>query len=92
MAAIVKTEGVLGGKARLDGRRIAVLDIAERVLDHDQPPEHVVDQLDVTLAEVYAALAYYYENIDEMNAARNRRRERDERLQRESKAPETVKQ
>ena len=34
MVEIVKTEGVLGGKARLDGRRIAVFDIAERVLDH----------------------------------------------------------
>lgn len=92
MAEIVKTEGVLGGKARLDGRRIAVIDIAERVLDHDRTPEHVVDQLDITLAEVYAALAYYYEHIDEMNAARERRRERDERLRRESKAPETIEQ
>jgi uncharacterized protein (DUF433 family) len=92
MAEIVKTEGVLGGKARLDGRRIAVIDIAERVLDHNQAPEHVVDQLDVTLAEVYAALAYYYENIEEMNAARERRRELNEELKRNSKAPETVEQ
>jgi uncharacterized protein (DUF433 family) len=92
MAEIVKTEGVLGGKARLDGRRIAVIDIAERVLDHDQAPVHVVDQLDVTLAEVYAALAYYYENIEEMNAARERRRELNEELKRHSKAPETVEQ
>ena len=92
MADIVKTDGVLGGKARLDGRRIAVIDVAERVLDHGQAPEHVVDQLDVTLAEVYTALAYYYENIEEMNAIRERRRDLDERLERESKAPETVEQ
>lgn len=92
MAEIVKTEGVLGGKARLDGRRIAVIDIAERVLDHGQAPEHVADQLDVTPAEVYSALAYYYENIEEMNAARERRRELDKRLERDSKAPETIEQ
>ncbi|MGN8215207.1 DUF433 domain-containing protein [Halococcus sp. PRR34] len=92
MATIVKTEGVLGGKARLDGHRIAVIDVAERVLDHGQAPEHVVDQLDITLPEVYSALAYYYENIEEMNAVRERRRELNETLKRESKAPETVEQ
>ncbi len=92
MADIVKTDGVLGGKARLDGRRIAVIDIAERVLDHDQAPEHISDQLDVTLAEVYAALAYYYENIEEMNAIRKRQHELDEQLKRTSKAPETIEQ
>ena len=90
MADIVKTEGVLGGKARLDGRRIAVIDVAERVLDHGHAPEYVVDQLDVTPAEVYTALAYYYENIEEMNAIRERRHELDEELKRDSKAPETV--
>jgi len=90
MAEIVKTEGVLGGKARLNGRRIAVIDIAERVLDHDQAPETVIDQLDVTLAEVYTALAYSYENIDEMNAVRERQQELDEELRCRSKAPRTI--
>lgn len=72
MTEIVETEGVLGGKPRLDGTRISVLQIAERVLDLDQSPEHVADQLDISLGAVHAALAYYYEHIDEMRAERER--------------------
>jgi uncharacterized protein (DUF433 family) len=90
MTGIVKTDDVLGGNARLDGRRIAVVDVAERVLDYDHAPEHVADQLDIDVSEVYTALAYYYDNIGEMNAARERRHELDEILKDRSKAPEAV--
>ena len=90
MTGIVKTDDVLGGNARLDGRRIAVVDVAERVLDHDHAPEYVADQLDIEISAVYAALAYYYDNIEEMNAARERRRELDAVLKTRSKAPEAV--
>ena len=61
MADIVCTPGVLGGKARLEGRRISIIDIAERVLDHGQTPASVADQLDVSLAESHAALACDFE-------------------------------
>lgn len=33
-----------------------------------QSPALVADQLDVSLAEVYGALSYYYSNIDEIRA------------------------
>jgi len=89
MADIVSTEGVLGGNARLEGRRISVIGIAERVLDHGQTPEYVADQLDVSLAEIHAALAYYYRNLDEMDGDRERRCDLDDELQRRSKAPES---
>ena len=93
MAAIVNTEGVLGGKARLEGRRISVLQIAERALDLEQPPEQIADQLDVSLAEVHAALAYYYEHPDEMRRERDRRDELDRTIRDAAvEPPESVEQ
>lgn len=73
--SIVRTEDVLGGEPRLEGRRISVLQIAERVIDAGQSPEYIADQLDLSLGEVYHALAYYYDHIEEMNAIRERHRE-----------------
>jgi len=35
---IVATEDVLGGKPRLEGHRISVLQVAELVLDHGEDP------------------------------------------------------
>lgn len=61
MAEIVKTEGVLGGKARIDGRRVSIFGIAEMVIDYDHSPEEVAHELDISLSKVYAALSYYYE-------------------------------
>jgi uncharacterized protein (DUF433 family) len=80
MVDIVSTDGVLGGKPRLAGRRISVLQVAEMVLDDTLAPEAVADQLDCTLAEVHAALTYYYEHPAEMDELREHRTARDEAL------------
>lgn len=80
MANIVKTDGVLGGKARLEGRRISVLQITERVLELEQEPEFVADQLDISLGAVYSALAYYYEHPDEMREEQARLRKLESEL------------
>src|SRR4051812_24521092 len=60
---IVSTPGVCGGRPRIDGHRITVEDIA---IWHDRmgnsPDEIVSGHPSITLADVYAALAYYYEN------------------------------
>jgi hypothetical protein len=40
--------------------------VAARVIDGGQTPAHVADQLDITLAEVYEALSYYYAHIEEI--------------------------
>lgn len=92
MAEIVRTEDVLGGEPRLAGRRISVLQIADMVLDGGHSPEYVADQLDVALAEVHTALAYYYEHTDEMDELRERHRELEDRLRSESNAPGVVEQ
>lgn len=91
--AIVRTEGVLGGEPRLDGRRVTVLQVAERVVTHDRAPERVADQLDISIAEVHHALAYYYDHVDEMNEIRDRHRELEGELEEEATPPpETAEQ
>lgn len=92
MAEIVHTEGVLGGEPRLEGHRISVLQVADMVLDAGYSPEHVADQLGISLAEVHTALAYYYEHPEEMETLRERHRELDGELREQSVAPDGVEQ
>jgi uncharacterized protein (DUF433 family) len=85
---IVETEDTLGGKPRLEGRRISVLQIAEMYIDAGKSPEIIADQLDIGLDEVHEALAYYYKHPDEMNELREKKRELRERIKEKSNAPE----
>jgi uncharacterized protein (DUF433 family) len=65
---VVSDEGILGGEPRIGGTRVAVRHVATRVVDSGQSPPHVADQLDLSLAEVYGALSYYYDNLEEIEA------------------------
>lgn len=65
---ISRDEDVLGGEPRIEGTRIGVRHVATQVVDSGRSPAHVADQLDVSLADVYGALSYYYAHIDEMRA------------------------
>jgi uncharacterized protein (DUF433 family) len=85
---IVQTEDTLGGKPRLEGRRISVLHIAEMHIDGGMTPETVADQLEIGLDEVHEALAYYYRNINEMNELREEKRKLREKIKDESPLPE----
>ena len=66
---IVSTPGICGGRPRIDGHRIQVEDVA---IWHERmgmsPDEIVTEYPSITLAEVYAALAYYYENRERIDA------------------------
>jgi uncharacterized protein (DUF433 family) len=65
--AIVATPGTCGGKPRLDGTRIRVQDVAiwyER--QAMSPDEIVLGWPYLTLADVHAALAYYYSHRKEI--------------------------
>lgn len=84
---IVESEDVLSGKPRLEGRRISVLQIADRILIHDQAPEYVADQFDISLAEVHEVLAYYYRSIEEMTDIRGRHRELEAKLEEAATPP-----
>ena len=87
MVYIVRTEGVLGGKPCLDGRRISVLRVAELVLNAGRSPEDAADQLGISLAEVHAALAYYYEHPEEMHELRRERRDLEAELRETALSP-----
>ncbi len=66
---IVATPGTCGGRPRIDGHRIKVEDVA---IWHERmamsPDEIVSAHPSLTLSEVHAALAYYYENRDQIDA------------------------
>ena len=61
------TPGVAGGKPRIAGRRITVQNI---VIWHEwmnMSAEEIADEYDLPLANVYAALAYYYDHRSEID-------------------------
>ena len=66
---IVSTPGICGGRPRINGHRITVEDVAiwrERM--GLSPDEIVSAHPSITLSDVHAALAYYYENRAQVDA------------------------
>ena len=61
------TPGVAGGKPRIAGHRITVQNIAVWHERMGRSVDEIADEHDLTLAEVYAALAYYFEHRDEID-------------------------
>ena len=62
------TPEVRGGKPCIVGRRITVADVAIAYLRLGQSLEEVAAEYDLTLAEVYGAMSFYYDHkvaIDE---------------------------
>ena len=63
------TAGVCGGKPCVAGTRIRVYDIASLAQSGNSPDEILTHYSSLTLADVHAALAYYYDNRDEIEKA-----------------------
>jgi uncharacterized protein (DUF433 family) len=64
---IAKTPGVCGGRARVAGHRVRVLDIVAWSEHQGMTPDEIVSNLpSLTLADVHAALAYYFDHIEEI--------------------------
>jgi uncharacterized protein (DUF433 family) len=64
---ITITPGAAGGKPRISGRRITVQDIMfwhERL---GRSADEIATEYDLSLADVYAALAYYYDHREEID-------------------------
>ncbi len=59
---IVSTPGTCGGRPRIDGHRITVEDVAIWHERMGMSPNEIVSGYPITLSDVYAALAYYFEN------------------------------
>lgn len=63
------TLGIAGGKPRISGHRITVQNI---VIWHEwmgQSADEIASDYGLTLADVYAALAYYYDHRSEIDKA-----------------------
>jgi len=63
------TPGVAGGKPRIAGHRVTVQDV---VIWHERlgiSADEIAAEYDLTLADVYAALAYYYDRRAELDEA-----------------------
>jgi uncharacterized protein (DUF433 family) len=61
---ITTTPDIAGGKPHIAGRRLTVQQI---VVWHEQmgySVDEIASQYDLTLSEIYAALAYYYDHKD----------------------------
>ena len=87
MVSIKRTDDVLGGEPRIADTRVGVLDIYELVAGGGYSPEDIADQLDLSLAQIYAALAYYHERSEEMRELRRERDELESRLSEDSLSP-----
>ena len=85
------TPGVCGGKPRIVGHRIKVQDIA---IWHERmgmsPDEIVSNYPSITLSDVYAALAYYHDHLEEIRQQIKEDEQYAQELQ--AKTPSLVKQ
>lgn len=64
----------------IDGRRISVLQLRDRVKEFGADPETVAEEFDLDVADVYHALAYYYDHQAEMEAIRERKDRESEKV------------
>jgi len=68
-AHIEITPGIGGGRPRIAGRRITVQNIA---IWHERlglAPDEIAAEHDLSLADVHAALAYYFDHREEIDRA-----------------------
>lgn len=64
---ITRKPNVRGGRPCIIGTGLKVSDIVMAELYHNQTPDQMAVSYGVTLAQVYAALAYYHLNKDEID-------------------------
>jgi uncharacterized protein (DUF433 family) len=65
---IVKEPGYCGGKAAIDNTRIRVNNVVWLHKEGLTPAQILEHYPDLSLAQVHAALAYYYDHVEEIEA------------------------
>ena len=66
---IVSTPDVFGGKPRIEGHRIRVMDIVTWHEKRGLSPDEILDLYPgITLADIHAALAYYFDHQEEIES------------------------
>jgi uncharacterized protein (DUF433 family) len=64
---ISRTPGVCGGKACIAGHRVRVLDVVVWHEHQGMTPDEIVSHVpSISLVDVHAALAYYFDHIEEI--------------------------
>ena len=58
---------VLGGEPHIAGHRIGVSDVAIWIAYQHQTPEAIAEEFHLSLGEIHAALAYYYDHKAEID-------------------------
>jgi uncharacterized protein (DUF433 family) len=86
---IAVTPGVAGGKPRIAGHRITVEDVVVLHERFGRSPDEIAAEHGLTLADVHAALAYYFDHRVEVDRSigRGESRARKLRARRRSKLP-----
>jgi uncharacterized protein (DUF433 family) len=64
---IITTPGVRGGKHRIAGTRMTVADVVIMHLRLGQSLEEIAGRYDLSLAALYAGMAYYYDHRTEID-------------------------
>jgi uncharacterized protein (DUF433 family) len=67
----------------VEGRRVSVLQLRDRVEEVGDTPQAVAEEYDLDVAAVYQALAYYHTHTEELEAVRERRERETAALRRE---------
>jgi uncharacterized protein (DUF433 family) len=75
-ARIVRTDDVLHGEPRIEGRRIGVRQLRSLVEESGLSASEAAERFDLRVADVYAALTYYHEHPEEMAEIEAAREER----------------
>ncbi|MGQ9907336.1 MAG: DUF433 domain-containing protein [Candidatus Flexifilum sp.] len=65
---IVSDPRIRDGRPIIAGTTLMVQDVAAHHRYRHYTPDELAEQLQISLAQVYAALAYYYEHQDEIDA------------------------
>jgi uncharacterized protein (DUF433 family) len=64
---IASDPNIRSGRPVVAGTGVCVSDIAAATIFHQQTPDEIALGFKLSLAQVYAALAYYYEQKDEID-------------------------
>ena len=64
---IVSNPNIRSGRPVLKDRTLCVSDIAIQKIAHGRDPDEIAAYFDISLPEVYAALAYYYAHKDDID-------------------------
>lgn len=66
--SIISNPKIRNGRPIIAGSSLCVSDIAVRRVFWNQTPDEIEEQFQIALPHVYAALAYYYEHQEEIDA------------------------